>query len=298
MSLRQRQICMQNVLSLHAGMTHGRPFSLVLAHRLHISSGHKVIKLLPPFSAWELPYQCTVYWQNVAEFRCGCTGLPTFTNNCTANPLLWKKRLILRLLKCVWYQLKLYCSRVPLLWAGWNGTAEPAWALGLTWSTSASMKKTDASEETEGMLKCPLEVPFSIADVRARASCPQLPSQPLPLSLTLALTWSLAKPVPSSLNQEHMFSSGFISSHFHELGKGHSRELAHPSLCSESLSWPWPYQKPSHFGFIKWASLPTDLASLGAWARSWPYRKAWHEWKVMSFASIYSRGQSSDMTHI
>lgn len=43
-------------LSLHAGMTHGRPFSLVLAHRLHISSGHKVIKPLLPFSAREQPY--------------------------------------------------------------------------------------------------------------------------------------------------------------------------------------------------------------------------------------------------
>lgn len=93
-----------------------------------------------------------------------------------------------------------------------------------------------------------------------------------------------------------VFSSRFISSHFHELGKGHSGELAHPSLCSESLSWPWPYQKPSRFGFIKWASLPTDLASPG-WARSWPYRKGWHEWKIMSFASVYSRGQNSDMTH-
>lgn len=41
--------------------------------------------------------------------------LPMSVPNCTANLLWWKKWLILRLLRHVWYQLMLYCNTVPLL---------------------------------------------------------------------------------------------------------------------------------------------------------------------------------------
>lgn len=40
-------------------------------------------------------------------------------------------------------------------------------------------------------------------------------------------------------------------------GTGHRWDLAHPSCFSESLLWLPPYQKPSPFGLVNWASLPT-----------------------------------------
>lgn len=98
------------------------------------------------------------------------TELPTstfdglFVPNCTANLSLWKKWLILRLLKRACYQLKLYCNRALAVKRLRSDFSQPLFkpstevlelVLEVTWSALTAVEKLGAHRREQRWAEMP-----------------------------------------------------------------------------------------------------------------------------------------------